>query len=92
MNVERYVKIHQQWELVDKRRAVAMAPPTTPCEVHAGDLRRRAQQARVEQGWSIHDLAERIESEPSCIAAFERGDSMPCTTVQDAIARALKLK
>lgn len=55
------------------------------------DFRYKMQMARVNRGWSIQDVSERVQYDPSLLAAFERGEDVVPVEVQSSLARCLKI-
>lgn len=65
-------------------RVIAPAHETT-------EWRHRIQRARIEQRWSLADLATHVKCDVRALAAYERGDEVLDATVHRVLCRTLSL-
>ena len=96
MSLDRYLRVYQTWILLSR----APNKDTNPSVQHACpssmaptplDLRHRVQMARVEKGLSIEELSKRVVCEAETLAAFERGDEVLSSDLQQSLRNVLSL-
>lgn len=95
MDGEKYVRVYQTWSLLNRTPKLDKLPSSISTEHSSApahpDLRHKAQMARVERGLSIQDLSTKVGCSPETLAAFERGDEVLSSDLQQALDNALSL-
>lgn len=95
-NIDGYKRVYQTWSTPQRTTELPRAShvESKPCNEGSSrmqEMRHRVQRARIERGWSIYDLSQRVKCDVAALADFERGNDVLGADVQRELRTILEL-